>query len=47
MQTINIPQRDWRNRLEEFSRMHEGWLASLAIMTRPNGELRESGKCPS
>jgi hypothetical protein len=46
MQTISIPQRDWGSRLDEFSRMHEGWLASLAIMTQPNGELREFRQMP-
>jgi hypothetical protein len=46
MQTISIPRRDWGSRLDEWSRMHEGWLASLAIMARPNGELREFRQMP-
>ena len=46
MQTISIPRSDWGSRLDELSRMHEGWLASLAIMARANGELVEFRQMP-
>jgi len=31
MHTIEIPQNDWTIRLDEFSRVHEGWPVSLDI----------------
>ena len=33
MRTIEIPRREWSGKLDEFSRMHEGWLVSLEITT--------------
>ena len=36
VRTIEIPRGEWSNTLDEFSRMHEGWLVSLAITTAPS-----------
>lgn len=32
MRTLEIPRRQWRNRLDEFSRAHEGWPVALDIL---------------
>lgn len=32
MRTIEIPRREWSSKLDEFSRMHDGWLVSLDIV---------------
>lgn len=32
MQTVEIPCREWTTRLDEFSRIHEGWPVSLDIL---------------
>jgi hypothetical protein len=31
MKTIEIPRREWSGALDEFSRIHDGWLVSLDI----------------
>jgi hypothetical protein len=47
MRTIEISRRDWSGRLDEFSRMHEGWLVSLDIvMARSIGAQREFRQMP-
>jgi hypothetical protein len=47
MRTIEIPRRDWSGRLDEFSRMHEGWLVSLDIvMAQSIGAQREFRQLP-
>ena len=46
MQTIEIPQRDWSARLDEFSRIHEGWLVSLDIMAQSIGAQPEFRQLP-
>jgi Family of unknown function (DUF5335) len=32
MQTIEVPQKDWGRRLDEFSALHDGWLVSVDLM---------------
>jgi len=32
MQTIEVPQKDWSRRLDEFSALHDGWLVSVDVM---------------
>ena len=32
-----IPQDQWREELDSFSRSHEGWLVRVAV-TRPGGQ---------
>jgi hypothetical protein len=46
MHAVEIPRRDWTCRLDEFSRVHEGWPVSLdirdpALGTQP--EFRQLG----
>jgi hypothetical protein len=36
VRTIEIPRGEWSDTLDEFSRMHEGWLVSLDITTAPS-----------
>ena len=46
MHTIEIPRREWTVRLDEFSRVHEGWPVSLDIVGSPFGpqsEFRQMG----
>lgn len=46
MHTVEIPRRDWTIRLEEFSRVHEGWPVSLDILAPLLGaqsEFRQLG----
>jgi hypothetical protein len=32
MQTVVIPQADWRAKLDEFSTAHQGWRVSLQVL---------------
>ena len=32
MQTVEIPRRDWAQRLNEFTAIHEGWLISMEVL---------------
>ncbi len=41
MHTIEIPRRRWIDRLNEFSRAHEGWPVSLDILSDSLGAQRE------
>ena len=41
MQTIEIPRREWTNRLDEFSREHEGWPVSLDVLAESIGAQTE------
>ena len=41
MRTIEVPRREWSSRLDEFSRIHDGWLVSLVIKAKSAGEQRE------
>ena len=46
MRTMEIPRKDWSGRLDEFSRVHEGWLVSLDIVDRFIGAEREFRQLP-
>ena len=37
MHTTEIPRRVWTNRLDEFSRAHEGWPVSLDVLAESIG----------
>ena len=41
MHTVEIPRRQWSNRLDEFSRVHEGWPVSLDILAESIGAQSE------
>jgi hypothetical protein len=32
MRTVEVPEKDWARALNEFSRLHEGWLVSLDVL---------------
>lgn len=46
MQTVEILRRDWTSRLDELSRIHEGWLVSLDITAPSNGAQRQFRQWP-
>lgn len=47
MRTIEIPRKDWGGRLDEFSRVHAGWLVSLDILAESSiGAQREFRQLP-
>jgi putative phosphoribosyl transferase len=47
MRTTEIPQRDWSGKLDELSRIHEGWLVSLDIvMAQAIGAQHEFRQMP-
>jgi hypothetical protein len=37
MHTVEIPRHEWTDRLNEFSRLHEGWPVSLEILSESLG----------
>ena len=41
MRTIEIPRSMWGDRLDEFSRVHEGWPVALDILGEPIGAQPE------
>ena len=41
MQTIEIPRCDWSGALDEFSKIHDGWLVSLEIEDKTLGTEQE------
>ena len=41
--TFEIPRRQWIDRLDEFSRVHEGWPVALDILEGSIGAQREFG----
>jgi len=41
MRTFEIRHKDWGARLDEFSRVHEGWPVSLEILARSIGAQSE------
>lgn len=43
MHTIEIPRRQWSDRLYEFSRRHEGWPVALDILGESIGAQSEFG----
>jgi hypothetical protein len=46
MHTIEIPRREWSASLDEFSRIHDGWLVSLDIVDVSRDLLREFRMLP-
>ena len=44
--STQIPQREWSRQLDEFSRMHQGWLVSLEIQSRSLGAQSEFHQLP-
>jgi Family of unknown function (DUF5335) len=46
MQTIEIPREAWGQRLNEFTRTHEGWLVSLDILGPDLGAQHEVDNLP-
>jgi hypothetical protein len=46
MQTVEIPRRDWMGSLNEFTRMHEGWLVSLDVLAQSIGAQLEFRELP-
>lgn len=46
MQTTIIPREQWRMRLNKLSQAFEGWLVSLDLIDRSDGELREFRQMP-
>lgn len=43
MHTIEIPPKQWSDRLDEFSRTHEGWPVALDILGESIGAQAEFG----
>jgi hypothetical protein len=46
MHTVEVPKKNWTARLDEFSRVHEGWPVSLDILIPEMGaqpEFRQLG----
>jgi hypothetical protein len=41
MRTVEIPRRTWGDRLDEFSREHEGWPVALDILSESIGAQSE------
>lgn len=41
MRTLKIRRKDWGTRLDEFSRVHEGWPVSLEILAGSIGAQSE------
>ena len=41
MRTIEIPRKQWSDRLDEFTRMHEGWPVALDILGESIGAQSE------
>jgi hypothetical protein len=46
VRTIEIPREDWADRLNAFSRMHEGWLVSLDVLGPEIGAQPEVDNLP-
>jgi Family of unknown function (DUF5335) len=44
--TVEIPERDWRQRLDQFSAQHEGWLVSLELLAADLGAQPEIHDLP-
>lgn len=44
MRTIDVPQKEWRRTLDQFSAAHDGWLISLDVLDSTVGvqpQIRE------
>src|SRR5689334_14440020 len=46
MSTQEIPREQWNNFFNSFSRQHEGWLASLELMSTDLGAQDEANELP-
>lgn len=46
MQTLTIPPEQWTSRLNKLSQSFEGWLVSLDVIARGDGQLREFHQIP-
>jgi hypothetical protein len=46
MKTIEIPRGEWTHALDEFSRLHEGWLVSLEVLAPSIGAQPEFRNLP-
>ena len=46
MRTIEISRADWRQRLDEFSLVHAGWLVSLELLAPALGAQPETRDLP-
>ena len=46
MQTLTIPPEQWTARLNKLSQSFEGWLVSLDVFPRADGQLREFRQIP-
>jgi len=46
MQTQEIPRREWRGFFDSFSRQHEGWLATLEVLSADVGAQEEGRELP-
>jgi Family of unknown function (DUF5335) len=44
MSTQEIPREQWNNFFDSFSRQHEGWLASLELMSTDLGAQEEAAE---
>ena len=46
MQTLTIPPDQWTARLNKLSQSFEGWIVSLDVIPRANGQLHEFRQIP-
>ena len=46
MPTQEIPRKEWNNFFDTFSRQHEGWLATLEVLTAEIGAQEEAHELP-
>lgn len=46
METLEIPRDEWRSFFENFSRQHEGWLATLEVIVQELDVQHEPRKFP-
>ena len=44
MSTQEIPREQWNNFFDSFSRQHEGWLATLELLTTDLGAQKEANE---
>ena len=46
MQTVEIPREAWVHKLNEFTRIHEGWLVSLDVLAGDLGAQPQINNLP-
>jgi Family of unknown function (DUF5335) len=46
MHSIEVQEPEWTEKLDEFSKTHEGWLVTLEIVSPPMGARREFRQMP-